>query len=100
MTEPVTKLSCEMSIVTKAAGVGGLAQRLVRSGRRPFLVEKLVIGLSSSGERSRSLKLAKYGSIAARGNVPDSFTLPHRDGGRKDAIGIEAALKDSEPEPQ
>ena len=33
VTEPMTKLSCEVSIVAKAAGVRDLAQRLVCSQR-------------------------------------------------------------------
>jgi hypothetical protein len=40
VTEPTTKLPGEMSIVAKAAGVGDLAERLVRSRRRLFLVER------------------------------------------------------------
>ena len=33
VTEPMTKLSCEVSIVAKAAGVRDLAQRLICSQR-------------------------------------------------------------------
>ena len=40
MTKPMPESSGEMSIVAKAAGVGDLAERLVRSRRRLFLVER------------------------------------------------------------
>jgi hypothetical protein len=37
VTEPMSKLSCEMGVVAKAAGVGDLAERLVCSQRCPAI---------------------------------------------------------------